>query len=171
MSRLIDDMLLLTNADNHSWTIRKEPAELDTLLLDAFEAFEPIAREKSIRLSVKLPDTAAPLFFCDRERIRQVLSILLHNAVSYTPEGGRILLSLSSDGKNACLSVADNGVGIPDSEKACIFERFYRADQSRSQKGHFGLGLCIAAEIMKAHHGQIKVSDTPGGGSTFTLIL
>lgn len=171
MSRLIDDMLLLTNADNHNWTIRKEPAELDTLLLDTFEAFEPIAQEKSIRLSIELPDTATPLFSCDRERIRQVLSILLHNAVSYTPNGGHIRLSLSSDEKNIRLSVTDNGIGIPDSEKAHIFERFYRADQSRSQKGHFGLGLCIAAEIMKAHHGQIQVSDTPGGGATFTLIL
>lgn len=171
MSRLIDDMLLLTNADNHSWTIRMAPAELDTLLLDTYEAFEPVASEKSIRLSVSLPEAAVPPVSCDRERIQQVLAILLHNAVSYTPEGGRILLSLVFDGKNTRLSVEDNGIGIPDSEKTRIFERFYRADRSRSKKEHFGLGLCIASEIIQAHHGRLLVSDTPGGGSTFTVIL
>lgn len=171
MSRLIDDMLLLTNADNHSWTVRMEPAELDTLLLDVYEAFEPIADEKSIRLSITLPDTSLPLVSCDRERIQQVLAILLHNAVSYTPENGCICLSLVFDGKNARLSVADNGIGIPDAEKGRIFERFYRADKARSKKEHFGLGLCIASEIIQAHHGQILVSDTPGGGSTFTVTL
>ena len=67
--------------------------------------------------------------------------------------------------------VQDNGAGIPDEEKKKIFERFYRADQARSEKGHFGLGLCIAAEIIHAHHGQILVSDTPGGGATFTVVL
>lgn len=171
MSRLIDDMLLLTSADNHSWTIRKAPAELDTLLLDTYEAFEPVAAEKSIRLSVTLPETAIPPVLCDRERIQQVLAILLHNAVSYTPEGGQILLSLIFDGKNTRISVTDNGIGIPDSEKTHIFERFYRADKARSKKEHFGLGLCIASEIIQAHHGQILVSDTPGGGSTFTVVL
>lgn len=171
MSRLIDDMLLLTSADNHRWTIRKEPAELDTLLLDTYEAFEPVAAEKSIRLSVTLPETAIPPVLCDRERIQQVLAALLHNAVSYTPSGGQIHLSLIFDGKNTRISVADNGIGIPDSEKTRIFERFYRADKARSKKEHFGLGLCIASEIMQAHHGKILVSDTPGGGSTFTVVF
>lgn len=171
MSRLIDDMLLLTRAGDYRWTIRKEPAELDTLLLDTFEAFEPIAAERSIRLSIDLPEEAVPPVLCDPERIRQVLSILLHNALCYTPEGGCVRISLISDGKNMKYQVADNGAGIPDEEKKKIFERFYRADQARSEKGHFGLGLCIAAEIVHAHHGRILVSDTPGGGCTFTVAL
>lgn len=171
MSGLIDDMLLLTSADTHSWTIRMEPTEPDTLLLDTYEAFEPIAAEKSIRLTVTLPENAVPPVSCDRERIRQVLDILLHNALSYTPSGGCVRLSLSFDEKSTCFSVADNGIGIPDSEKTHIFERFYRTDKARSQKGHFGLGLCIASEIVRAHRGRILVSDTPGGGSTFTVIL
>lgn len=171
MSRLIDDMLLLTRAGSCRWTIRKEAAELDTLLLDTFEAFEPAAKERRIRLSVELPTAAVPPVPCDPERIRQVLSILLHNALSYTPEQGHIRLSLANDGKNVCLSVADNGIGIPDGDKKRIFERFYRADPSRSEKGHFGLGLCIAEEIVHAHHGRILVRDTPGGGSTFLVML
>ena len=69
------------------------------------------------------------------------------------------------------MEVGDNGIGIPGSEKAHIFDRFYRADQARSKKGHFGLGLSIASEIIKAHQGKILVGDTPGGGSTFTIVL
>lgn len=171
MSRLIDDMLLLTKADSCRWSIHKTFTELDTLLLDTFEAFEPVASEKSIQLFVRLPEEAVPAILCDEERIRQVLAILLHNAISYTPKGGRIELLLTCDTKVLQLLVSDNGIGIPDSEKEHIFERFYRADQSRSDKDHFGLGLCIAAEIVAAHNGQLLVSDTPGGGSTFTVVL
>ncbi|MDO4261371.1 MAG: HAMP domain-containing sensor histidine kinase [Eubacteriales bacterium] len=172
MSRLIDDMLLLTRADSHGWTIRREPTELDTLLLDACETFEPMASEKRLRLTPFLPGHPVPACRCDRERIYQVLFILLHNAVSYTPEGGQIRVSLDLDEqKKFRIRVADDGIGIPDAEKAHIFERFYRADQSRSQKGHFGLGLCIASEIALAHRGSLSVEDTPGGGSTFLLRL
>lgn len=171
MSRLIDDMLLLTRADNLSWTIRREPTELDTLLLDTFESFEPIAAERAIRLLIELPEDTVPPVSCDPQRIRQVLAILLHNALSYTPAKGQVRLSLQCNAKTVTLIVADNGIGISDDEKPKIFERFYRADQARSEKEHFGLGLCIASEIVHAHHGRILVSDTPGGGSTFTVIL
>ena len=171
MSRLIDDMLMLTRADHYRWTIQKEPAELDTLLLDTFEAFEPTAKERSIRFSISLPEDAVPPVACDPERIRQVLAILLHNAFSYTKENGSVRLQLSHDGKTAKIAVIDTGTGIPDEEKKKVFERFYRTDQARSEKGHFGLGLCIAAEIVSAHHGRILVEDTPGGGSTFTVVL
>ena len=85
--------------------------------------------------------------------------------------GGRVRLLLTFNGKSTQISVEDNGPGIPDAEKEQIFERFYRAEKSRTEKGHFGLGLCIACEIVHAHHGKISVSDTPGGGSTFTVSL
>lgn len=171
MSHLIDELLLLTTADNHAWKIKKEAVELDTLLLEVFESFEPIAAKKDIRLTVDLPDALLPACYCDGERIRQVLTILLHNGVSYTPEHGKIRLSLTFDGRFFRISIADNGIGIPDEEKSHIFERFYRAEQSRSKKDHFGLGLSIAWEIISAHHGELTVSDTPGGGSTFTVTL
>lgn len=171
MSGLIDDMLLLTTAAGGSWTIKPAPAELDTLMLNVYESFEPMAAQKNITLSVSLPDSSVPAVSCDRERIMQVLAILLHNAISYTPEGGHVRLLLSCSGRNTYLSVADDGPGIPDSEKEHIFDRFYRAEKSRTEKDHFGLGLCIAAEIVRAHHGKIYVQDTPDGGSTFTVLL
>ena len=171
MSGLIDDMLLLSGMEAHTWSVEMRPTELDTLLLEAFEAFEPVAAEKPVRLAIELPQEALPPCSCDPGRIRQVLSILLHNAVSYTPAQGLIRLSLENKKKTFRIQVADNGIGIPEEEKSRIFERFYRADPSRSRKGHFGLGLAIASEIIKAHQGQILVGDTPGGGSTFTIVL
>ena len=171
MSKLIDDMLLLTTADTGGWSIKMAAVEPDTLLLNLYEAFQPVAAEKNIALSVTLPEEAAPTITGDRERITQVLSILLHNALSYTPAEGSVRLILACHGKNVSFSVEDNGPGIPDAEKEHIFERFYRSDKSRSKKDHFGLGLCIAAEIVHAHHGKILVRDTPGGGSTFTVTL
>lgn len=171
MSKLIDDMLLLTTADTGGWSIQTGSVEPDTLLLDLYEAFQPVAAEKNIALSITLPEEAVPTITGDRERITQVLSILLHNALSYTPKEGSVRLTLTRHGKNISFSVEDNGPGIPDAEKEQIFERFYRSDRSRSKKGHFGLGLCIAAEIIHAHHGRILVKDTPGGGSTFVVTL
>ena len=171
MSRLIDDMLLLSAADNRSWTIRTAPVEPDTLALNLYEAFVPIATEKNIALSISLPEDTVPAVSCDKERIAQVLAILLHNAISYTPVGGCVRLLLSYHAKHIQFSVEDNGPGIPDSEKERIFERFYRTEKSRTEKGHFGLGLCIAAEIVRAHRGKIFVKDAPGGGSIFHVIF
>lgn len=174
MSRLIDDMLFLSQADTHSFDIHIEPFEPDTLLLNTYEAFTALAKEKNIHLSIRLPDSPVPALGGDRQRLSQVLAILLHNAVCYTPAGGTVVLSLFLTKKlpGSCIfSVADNGPGIPDSEKENIFRRFYRTDKARSAKGHFGLGLCIAAEIITAMKGSIQVKDTPGGGSTFLISI
>ncbi len=175
MSRLIEDMLTLTESDIHRFSIQKNPVELDTLLLNTCEAFEVLAKEHSLSLSLALPDTPLPMCICDPDRIRQVISILLHNAVSYTQAQGKIRVSLThkrASGKaNFFLSVSDNGIGISDEDKKKIFDRFFRAEKSRSAKGHFGLGLSIAFEIVHAHHGNITVADSKEGGSVFTVCL
>lgn len=171
MSRLINDMLILANADNKSWSIHLKKLELDTLLLSVYEKYEYLAREKGFTLSIALPEEDCPPGFFDGERMEQVLSILIENAMSYAFSPGKIGLALSFDKRMYRLSVSDNGPGIPDEEKKAIFERFYRADHSHKDKSHFGLGLCIAAEIVKLHHGKIWVEDTPGGGATFLVSL
>lgn len=171
MSRLIGDMLSLASADTHSFSIQKEAVELDTLLLNCYEAFTPMSHERGIDLSAELPRGMVPPCLCDPSRIEQVVSILLHNAMSYTGAGGIVTLSLFQKDGTLCLQVADNGAGIPDKEKEHIFERFYRADTARKGDGHFGLGLCIAKEIVDAHKGTLAVSDASGGGSVFTVVL
>lgn len=171
MKRLLEEMLLLAGTDNHTFFLEKTEVELDTLLLNSAEAFEMMAREKGLTLSAKLPENVLPLCLCDKTRIKQALSILIHNAISYTPADGSIVLELSHTNPFFEIRVIDTGIGIPDVDKKRIFERFYRADKSRSQKEHFGLGLSIASEIIKAHKGSIRVIDTPKGGSTFVFTL
>lgn len=174
MNTLIDDLLTLAHSDSGRFLIEKKEVELDTLCTNAYEAFEPLCRQKKLTLSLTLPDVPLPRLSCDPDRIAQVLSILLHNAVSYTPENGLVTLSLTcrQDRKNLFeITVSDTGVGIPDSDKKRIFSRFYRAEKARSTKGHFGLGLSIAYEIVKSHGGSIRVCDAAGGGSIFTVVL
>lgn len=171
MSRLLEDMLTLSSNDANQFSIQKEAVELDTLLLDVYEAFEPMAKSKKQKITIQLPEENLPACNCDKERIYQVFTILLHNAISYTPEAGAIRLALTYHKNQFSISFSDSGVGIPDEEKAKVFDRFYRSEKARSAKGHFGLGLAIAYEIIKAHHGSIVVSDAPDGGAKFTVML
>ena len=171
MARLIQDMLSLSNADNHTWKLTAAPCEFDTLLLETYEKYEPLIKEKGLCLTVSLPDAPLKPLLLDAGKISQILAVLLDNAMSYVPEGGTICLSLKKEPGAAVVSVADNGPGIPDSEKESIFQRFYRSDASRNDKQHFGLGLCIAREIAVLHKGTLTVSDAPEGGAVFSLYL
>lgn len=171
LTSLVNDMLTLSASDSQRFSCHPAPVELDTLLINAYEAFKPLAAEKKLSLTISLPEEAVPPCMADADRMVQLLSILLHNALSYTPEGGRIDLALSCKKNRFYLTVSDTGIGISDEDKKKIFDRFYRAEKARSTKGHFGLGLSIAAEIVKLHHGSIHVADRAGGGSVFTVIL
>ncbi len=171
MSALVNDMLTLSGSYSHHFSVNMQPVEMDTLIINAYEAFEPLAKEKSIILSVNLPENTLPTCTADPQRISQVIAILIQNAISYTPENGKIELSLSYKKNHFHISVTDNGIGISDEDKKKIFDRFYRVEKSRSAKEHFGLGLSIAYEIMQAHSGSISVTDADGGGSRFTIIL
>ena len=171
MAKLINDMLLLASANNESWSINKTEEELDTILLNTYEEFELLAKEKNISLSIVLPDYEIPKCKCDKERIIQVLFILINNALSYTKAGGKIELSLKAFSNHIEIYVIDNGIGISDKDKMHIFEPFYRRDSSHNNKEHFGLGLSIAYEIIKLHKGNIIIKDTLEKGSTFIISL
>ena len=106
----------------------------------------------------------------DRDQIRQVASILLDNAVKYTPEGGKVTVRVGDEGGDAYLEVSDTGIGISEAQLPLIFERFHRVDASRAEGGA-GLGLSIALQIARAHGGTIEADSTLGEGSTFTLVL
>ena len=171
MAALVNDMLTLARADNHSWSFSFQETELDTLLLNSYEAFYPLAKNKDLSLQITLPEEVLPLCYCDADRITQVIAVLLSNAISYSDPMNAIHLSLDFSQELFQITVTDHGIGISPEAKKHIFDRFYREDSSRSKKEHFGLGLSIAKEIINAHHGKITVSDTPGGGTTFCLIL
>ncbi len=171
MSRLIGDMLTLSSSDSKAWVLQKQPVELDMLLLEVYEAQYPLAKEQGIALTLSLYEQNVPSMNLDRDRINQVLSILLDNARNHTPAHGKIELELTVHRKNVQIRVSDTGPGVPDDEKRRIFERFYRSDKSRSNRGHFGLGLSIAAEIVKKHNGRIWVQDATIGGAEFVVEL
>ena len=170
MTRLVSDMLSIASADSNTWSLNMENADLDTLLLNTYEAFQPIAAEKNIHLSISLPDTLATCK-CDKQRIEQVLSILIDNALCYTQSNGKVDLSIKQKPHGLEIHVADTGIGISDEDKSRIFDRFYRADIAHKNKEHFGLGLCIAYEIVKMHKGTLLVKDTISGGATFIISL
>jgi signal transduction histidine kinase len=171
MSILVGDMLTLAGADNQTWSFHMKDTELDTLLLDSYEAFLPLAGKKEISLRITLPDEPIPTCRCDSARISQLLAVLISNAIAYGSIGGTVWLSLTYDAPRFLLTVADNGPGIPAEAREHIFERFYRGENSRSAKEHFGLGLSIAKEIADAHHGMLTLAEREGGGCVFTLRL
>lgn len=171
MSRLIGDMLTLSSSDSNGWALQKQPVELDMLLLEVYEAHYPLAKEQGIELTLSLYEQNVPSMNLDRDGINQVLSILLDNARYHTPTPGKIELELTVHRKNVQIRVSDTGPGVPDDEKRRIFERFYRSEKSRSHRGHFGLGLSIAAEIVKKHNGRIWVQDATIGGAEFVVEL
>lgn len=171
LSTLTDDLLLLNRADTERFEMEFAPVELDTLLLDTCESFEPMAKQHHMTLSASLPEESLPCCLCDKKRVRQMLSILISNAFSYGRAGGYVKLSVSYEKSMFWIMVEDNGIGIEDKDKPFIFDRFYRADKARSGKEHFGLGLSIAQEIAVSHGGKIIVTDTPGGGARFFILL
>lgn len=171
MQRLVNDMFTLASLDNGNIAIHPQKCFLDTLFLETYEKFEGSAIQKGIFLEISIPDHPFSPAFCDSERIAQVLTILFDNAVSYTPEGGHILASISEGHNCFVITVSDNGPGISDEAKKEIFQRFYRCDQSRTNKNHFGLGLSIAKTILDLHGGTISITDSPEGGASFTVTL
>lgn len=171
MAKLLEDMLTISTNESNGFKITKTDVELDTITLTTYEAFEVMAAKKKIRLSVELPDDIIPTCQCDEGRITQVLAILVNNAISYTPENGTVKLALSYEKNQFHFSISDSGMGISDDEKEHIFKKFYRSEKARSEKGHFGLGLAIASDIVKAHHGKIYITDGNPCGAVFHVIL
>ena len=171
MSSLINDLLSLASTDNYTLSTEMKELEIDTLLLEVAEKFEILAREKEINLSVILPPHKVPYIKGDDNRLTQVFAILLDNAISYSPVGSQIGLSIEVFKSKIQIQVMDNGMGIPEEEKDKIWERFYRVDASRKRGKHFGLGLPIAKEIVHLHKGKITVKDNPEGGSIFVVSL
>lgn len=170
LTRLVGDLLLEAQAESGKLPLHFAPVELDTLLLEVFKEMRILARE---RVQLKLTEIDQIMINGDRDRLKQVLINLISNAIKYTPQGGFVYLSLGKSKDNARLIVRDNGQGIPTEDLPHIFERFYRAEKSRTRSkiGGFGLGLSIAYWIINRHGGQIEVDSAEGRGTTFCIYL
>lgn len=169
MSRLIDEMLLLAAADTNSWELTWEQVDMDTLLIECYDMFCTCLNPKHAIITLDLPEEKLCSIYGDKERLKQILTILVDNAMSHIPEEGRIALRVWQQKHFLRIAVEDNGEGISKEDKPHVFERFFRRDQSRTDKQHYGLGLSIAKELVELHHGSITVEDTPGGGATFLM--
>ena len=171
MARLINDMLLLATSDAKTWTLNKELIDMDTLLIETYDLFCPFANANNQSMSLDLPDESLYNIHADKERLKQILTILIDNAMEYTPKNKTITIHAYNHKKSILIEIIDPGIGISDEQKKLIFNRFYRGDKSRTSKKHFGLGLNIAKELITLHKGKLYVKDTNGGGATFIVEL
>ena len=167
MQGLVEELLALTRGDEGA-PLEIEHQDLAAVAEEAARAARTAAAEKTA-VEYRPPEQPVNAPF-DRNRILQVASILLDNALKYTPEGGRVTVTVRETDGRAELEVSDTGVGIPEDQLPLIFERFYRADKARASSGA-GLGLAIARQVAEAHGGEVEVESAPGEGSTFRLLL
>ena len=172
LTRLVDDLRTLALAEAGQMQLDRQSTDVGGLAAMVTSAFRTRAAEKQVALDVDiaadLPHAAA-----DSQRLFQVMSNLIDNALRYTPAGGRIRVS-ARRGEDHCilLSVTDSGSGIPAEDLPFVFERFYRAEKSRARsEGGTGLGLAIARSIVEAHDGSIRARSDVGNGTTFEVIL
>jgi len=167
MRDLVESLLALTRGDEGAG-LEVGRQDLATVAEEVVQTARATVNRK-VSIEYVRPEREVTATF-DLDSIQRLAGILVDNAVKYTPEGGKVTVRVREGDRQAELEVSDTGVGIPDAQMPLIFERFYRADPSRTQGG-VGLGLSIARQIAEAHGGTIQVSSKPGEGSTFTLHL
>jgi len=165
---ILNTLLDVAEAESGLMRLRLEPTDLCALVNDVVELYEYVAEEKEITLAVECPPSL--VVSADKNRLRQVFANLLDNALKYTPEGGKVAIRGASTADKATIEVQDSGVGILPEEQPRIWERLYRGDKSRSQRG-LGLGLSLVKAIVEAHGGEVSVRSEVGRGSTFTVTL
>jgi signal transduction histidine kinase len=169
MTDLVESLLTLARADERHFDLHMEPVHLPELVHDVFETAQLLGEEAHV--SVYLTSLEPGTVLGDRDRLRHMLLNLISNAIKYTPAGGRVDISLTTRLDGIAFAVRDTGIGISAGDLPYIFERFWRADHSRSRgsvRSGFGLGLPIASWIARAHGGTLTATSKLGKGSTFT---
>jgi two-component system sensor histidine kinase ResE len=172
MHRLVLDLLDLARLDAGTADITMSPVNMLALLNAIREKFTPQSQRAGVEIRVEVPANL-PILTADGDRLAQVFTNLVDNALKFTPNGGVISLNASVINGEILVSVSDTGVGIPAEAQAHIFDRFYQADSSRKggEKHGAGLGLAIAYEIVQAHGGKISVHSKLGEGTSFDVFL
>jgi signal transduction histidine kinase len=166
---LIDGVLDLTQVEAGSLPMAAEPVDLAALTRSAAAAFEPLASERAIDFEVRVED-AVGVVQGDSRRLGQALDHVLRNALTYTPEGGRVLLHATSEGATARIVVSDNGEGIPAGLREKVFVRFHRTMRN-AEPGTVGIGLPLTRRFIEAHHGTVDLMSEPGEGTTVIIRL
>jgi signal transduction histidine kinase len=165
---ILNTLMDISEAETGVLQLRRAPVPLAPLLAEVVELYEDVAEEKKVAVSLEHTDEVT--VDGDRDRLRQAFANLLDNAIKYTPGGGQVRVTVSRDGDRALVTVQDTGAGISAEHLPRIWERLYRADTSRSERG-LGLGLSLVKAFVEAHGGTVEAVSEPGRGSTFTVRL
>lgn len=170
MRRLVEGLLDLARLDSGLRPLHRVPLDLRSMLAAIAEKFGPRAKTKGLELQTELPPTL-PTLIGDADRLAQVFTNLLDNALKHTPAGGNVTLSASAIAEGVMIAVKDSGPGIPLEDLHRVFERFYQVDKSRAHAEGLGLGLAITKEIVEAHGGSVGVESQAGHGAKFSVRL
>ncbi len=171
LTRLVEDLRTLALAEAGQLPLRKRPTDLAALLHSTLTSFEAQAATQRVNLRAEVA-ASLPILNVDPDRFQQTIGILISNALRYTPAGGSITVAARSHRACATIEVADTGSGIAPEDLPHVFDRFYRADRSRSREsGGSGLGLAIAKSIVEAHGGSIEARSEAGPGTTMVISL
>lgn len=166
---IINSLLEIAEADAGVTQLTRSDFDMTVMIQDAVELFRPVAEDRNITFHVIAPSGQC-IFTGDKGRLQRVLANLIDNALKYTGPGGQVRISLEDGLSHIKISLSDSGIGIDEHDLPHIFDRFYRADRSRSACGN-GLGLSLAQAFIKAHRGHIEVESAPDNGSTFRIVL
>ena len=171
MTHIVQDLLTLSRFDSGRSELNLTRFHFDKAVRDTYQAVLLDAQKHAHTVRLEVPD-GMPEVLADQERVMQVMMNIVSNAIKYTPDGGTIVLRAGTVGDRVCMEVDDNGIGIPDTDRDRIFERFYRVDKARSrQSGGTGLGLSIAKEIVDLHQGALYLVDKKEPGLTIRMEL
>ena len=165
---MLNTLMDISEAESGTMQLRREPVGLAEVVARALDLYREVAEAKGVTLTASAP--ADVVVTADRTRLEQVAANLIDNAVKYTPPGGRVDVDVRREGAAAVLRVRDTGPGIPADELPRIFDRLFRGDTSRAERG-LGLGLSLVKAIVEAHGGTVEVASEPGRGSAFTVRL
>lgn len=169
VSRLLDALMDLAEAETGAMRLQRENVDLVTIVRDAKELYTEVAEEKGIAVTLDAAPETPPVLG-DRIRLTQVFANLIDNAIKYMPGAGSVTISVAPEGGGVAVTVADSGPGIAPDDHSRIWERLYRGDESRSQRG-LGIGLSLVRAITQAHGGRATVESTPGEGARFSVWL
>jgi signal transduction histidine kinase len=165
---MLNTLMDISEAESGTMQLRREPVALAEVVGRAVDLYRDVADAKGVALTARAPEDVVVV--ADRTRLEQVAANLIDNAVKYTQTGGRVDVQVRAEAGAALLEVADTGPGIPDDELPRIFDRLFRGDTSRTERG-LGLGLSLVKAIVEAHHGSVEVRSQPQRGSVFTIRL
>jgi len=165
---MLNTLMDIAEAESGTMQLQLAPVDLSQLAREVIELYQYVAEEKKIAIETTLADRC--MASADAARMRQALGNLVDNALKYTPENGKVFVSTTVESGQAVLRVRDTGIGIAESEQPLIWNRLYRGDRSRSQRG-LGLGLSVVKAVVQAHKGSVDVHSRPGEGSEFTVCL